>query len=80
MLRIIDKPVEVTVLSGRPVAFTFGRNHRIKEILDRWIEIGEWWNQDSDMITYRVATDRGGVFEIYYVPRKHRWMLYKVYD
>lgn len=80
MPRIIDEPIGVTVLSGRPVAFIFRGNHRIKEILDRWVEIGEWWNQESEKVSYRVATDRGGVFEIYYVIVQRQWMLYKVYD
>ncbi|HEY3314658.1 MAG TPA: DUF6504 family protein [Bacillota bacterium] len=36
----------------------------MKEILDRWVEAGEWWDGDGPKEVFRVATDDGGVFEL----------------
>ncbi len=82
MSRIINQPVDVaTDPDGRPAAFRFaGMRERVRAVLDAWVETGRWWEQESELIAYRVATESGGLFELNFIPRERRWMLYKAYD
>jgi hypothetical protein len=82
MARIINKPVDVTMgPGGPPVSFRFnGGRERVREVLDTWVESGRWWEQEPEQVAYRVATWNGGVFELTFIPREKRWILYKAYD
>jgi hypothetical protein len=80
--RILNRPVEVTAgPDGQPVAFRFaGGRERVCAVLDSWMETGRWWEQEPELIAYRVATESGGVFELNFIPQERRWLLYKAYD
>ncbi|MGE5676278.1 MAG: DUF6504 family protein [Mycobacterium leprae] len=82
MARIINRLVAmVTGPGGLPISFRFdGGRQQVKEILDCWVEAGRWWEQESDMKTYRVATGGGGVYELTFLIQPKQWYLYKVYD
>ena len=82
MSRIINRPVDVaTGPGGLPTAFRFaGGRELIKEVLDSWVETGRWWEQEPELVAYRVATENGGLFELNFIPRERRWLLYKAYD
>jgi hypothetical protein len=82
MTRIIDRPAEVTMgPGGVPVSFRFaGERFRVEAVLDCWVERGRWWEQENEVITYRVATRGGGVYELTWDPTLKRWYLYKAYD
>lgn len=82
MARIINRPADVTMgPGGRPVLFRFaGGQERVQEVLDTWVEAGRWWEGEPEQLTYRVATRNGGVFELTFIPRERRWLLYKAYD
>ncbi|BAD40872.1 DUF6504 family protein [Symbiobacterium thermophilum] len=82
MSRILNRPVDVTTgPDGRPAAFRFaGGRERVCAVLDTWMETGRWWEQEPELIAYRVETESGGVFELNFIPREQRWLLYKAYD
>lgn len=82
MARIVDRPVSVRAgREGEPLAFTFRRRvHRVAAILDRWEEVGEWWEDPVERTVYRVRTPGGGMFELEYRQPEGRWYLYKAYD
>lgn len=82
MTRLINRPVDVTMgPGGLPVVFRFGGGReRVREVLDTWVEAGRWWEQEPEQVTYRVATQNGGIFELTLIPREKRWLLYKAYD
>lgn len=63
----------------------------MKEVLDHWLEAGEWWDGDGPREVFRVVTGGGGIFELSReVEKDHspggqakapgEWRLYKVYD
>lgn len=81
MARLIGRPVTVRLAAdGAPQAFHHKVWHRVAQVLDSWREVGQWWDQEQETITYRVTTERGGVFELTHLPAEQRWVLYKSYD
>jgi hypothetical protein len=82
MARIINRPADVTMGPGSaPVGFKWaGGRYRVREVLDRWLEAGRWWEQETEKVTWRVTTVEGGMFELTFDPAAKRWMLYKAYD
>lgn len=82
MSRIINRLADVVVgPGGYPTSFRYaGGRERVQAILDSWVEAGRWWEQEPEQIAYRVATQNGGVFELTFIPRERRWLLYKAYD
>ncbi|MGE5560393.1 MAG: DUF6504 family protein [Chloroflexota bacterium] len=77
--RIINRPVTViTGPQGAPQQFTYRGRQRIKAIVDRWTEIGEWWDGEHERLVYRILSERGGMYELEL--RDGEWRLYKEYD
>lgn len=81
MSRLIDRPVRVrTGRDGEPSSFSYrGRVYRVEAVLDRWEEVGEWWEAPVERTVYRVLAE-GGVFELEWRRPEHRWYLYRAYD
>ncbi len=56
----------------------------MREILDHWCEVGEWWDGDCPKEVFRVVTQDGGIFELSREVRDlgtaGEWRLYKIYD
>lgn len=82
MARLINRPVDVVVgPKGVPHSFRSGGiQHQVREVLESWLETGRWWEQESEVATYRVSTTTGGIYELIWVPRQKLWYLYKAYD
>lgn len=82
MSRLVDRPVHVRVgRQGDPLAFTYRRRtYRVTAVLDRWEEVGEWWEAPVERTVYRVLADGGGIFELERRRPEGRWYLYKAYD
>jgi hypothetical protein len=81
MSKILDKPVRVLANpDGVPASFFYRRHQRVREILDQWVEIGEWWEGDCEKRSFRVKTEAGGVYELYRQASDGEWRLYKIYD
>lgn len=82
MTRIINRPADVTLgPGGAPVSFRFaGARYRVREVLDCWTETGRWWEREQEQVTYRVATETDGIYELTCDAAGKRWLLYKSYD
>lgn len=83
MTRMVNRPVEVTLgAGGLPIDFQLKgfKRIRVSEVLDSWLEIGRWWEQEGEQTTYRVITEEGGVHELTCDSTAKRWILYKSYD
>lgn len=82
MSRRYDQPVDCwTDAEGQPVRFRFkNRTYYVQEVIDSWIEIGEWWNGEPETRWYRVQTHDRGVFELYSPTETVAWRLWKVLD
>lgn len=82
MSRRYDQPIECATDSNRrPVRFRFrGQLFRVVEVLDWWVEVGEWWNGEPETEWYRVRTHDQGTFELYSPTDRAEWKLWKVLD
>jgi len=93
--RFFGREIEV-IVSGEvkaPTSFRFGElEYVISDIIEAWHDHGfgrsplrhrKWW-QRRHRNYYRVKTDQGGIFEIYYDrgtslehPERKKWFLYR---
>lgn len=80
MTRIVHRPIVVHLGEGGvPAAFRDGMDrHAICEIVDHWLEAGEWWNGESQRHVYRVMTEDEGLFDIERI--EEQWWIYKIWD
>lgn len=80
MTRIVGKEILVETQHGIPRAFLFRGQHVVMDVLDRWVETGDWWRGQADREMFRVLTRDGGVFELERSIDSDAWRLYKVWD
>lgn len=82
MSRRYDRPIECACDStGRPTRFRWrGKAYRVTEVLDSWIEVGEWWIGEPETVWFRVQTQDRGLFELYIPSEGGTWRLWKVLD
>lgn len=79
MSKIVDQPILVVVEKGRPKRFFWIKRWiNISFIIDKWNEVGRWWENEEEKVFFRVLTFEGSMYEIY--SSKKRWSLYRVYD
>lgn len=79
MSKIVDQPVLMVAEKEAPKRFFwFKRWVNVSKVIDKWREIGRWWEDDSEKLFFRVLSFEGGIYEVY-TEKKH-WNLYKVYD
>jgi len=77
--KIVDQPILVVVEKGRPKRFFWIKRWiNISFIIDKWNEVGRWWENEEEKVFFRVLTFEGSMYEIY--SNKKRWSLYRVYD
>jgi hypothetical protein len=86
--RSLAEPVELRNLRGRIELIRRGgggrcswRRRRVAEVLDRWREIGEWWdeNRRRDRLVFRVLLCGGAVVDLAR-ERSGGWLLIGVVD
>ncbi|MCG0278773.1 MAG: hypothetical protein L5656_09635 [Thermanaeromonas sp.] len=51
----------------------------MREALDRWKDVGEWWDGEAPKLFVRLLTD-SGVWELYRDLTDGRWFFYRRYD
>jgi hypothetical protein len=87
-VRALAEPVELRNLRGRVELIRVGgggrcswRRRRVAEVLDRWREIGEWWdeNRRRDRLVFRVLLCGGAVVDLAR-ERSGGWLLIGVVD
>ncbi|QUL98778.1 MAG: hypothetical protein IMF26_01475 [Candidatus Fermentithermobacillus carboniphilus] len=77
--KIVDQPVLVVVEKGKPKRFFWVKRWvNVAGIIDKWNEVGRWWEDEKEKVFFRVLAAEGGIYEIY--SDKKRWNLYRVYD
>lgn len=81
MPKVIQKEIQVeTDQQKLPKAFSWRHcTYQVQEILDVWEETGEWWDNATPRIVYRVLT-RQGTYELHFLQQPKQWILYSVYD
>ena len=74
--------VEV-VLSSRNMPATFkwlGRMYRVSEVQEYWRLVGAWWDGEGEQTYFRVATDKGGIYNLRFDHRRSEWAMAVVED
>lgn len=80
-LKIVDKCIPVLTRKLKiPYSFDYRGKQRVEQILEVWLEAGEWWEDKPERVVYRVRTSGGGMFELYRHKGDRDWFLYKIYD
>lgn len=80
MTRIVRRVVEVEAgSSGDPLLFRDGPAvRRVRMVLDRWAEAGEWWRGEGVRRMWRVWTEDHGIYDLEW--SDGTWRIYKVWD
>lgn len=78
--KIVHRPIVVERWrEGEPYAFSDGQEvHTIQAVIDKWMEMGEWWNDEGSRTLMRVLTVGQELYDLEYnVPH---WFIYRVWD
>ncbi|SFU37729.1 hypothetical protein SAMN05421543_101360 [Alicyclobacillus macrosporangiidus] len=78
--RLVNRPIQVHGLCGEiPQVFRDGGKwHRVDCVIDRWIEMGDWWADQGPRVVVRVLTEDQALFDLEFVDE--RWFIYRVWD
>ncbi len=52
--------------------------HHVKQIIDSWAEMGDWWNGEGERHVLRVETLDFGIYDI--ERAQEQWFLYRIWD
>lgn len=52
--------------------------HTVVEVIDRWMEMGNWWQGEGERKMMCVWTDKNALFELEQEGRQ--WLIYKTWD
>lgn len=79
MARLVHRPIAVEWKQGNPMCFRDGdRLHRVVEVVDGWLEMGDWWNGEGERTVFRVRTEEEGWYDIEGIDDD--WFVYRVWD
>jgi hypothetical protein len=82
MSKLIDEPIKVHQKQDSTItAFIWRKRlYRVIEVLDRWREPCEWWNEGAVRLCFRVSAGNTGtgIYELYQV--EEEWFLSRVLD
>ncbi|WAH35785.1 DUF6504 family protein [Alicyclobacillus dauci] len=80
MSRIVRRPVAVYRWNGdEPQVFSDrDTQHTVVEVLDRWVEMGNWWQGEGERQMIRVWTNLNALLELEL--EGGQWYIYKAWD
>ncbi|WP_035485339.1 hypothetical protein [Alicyclobacillus contaminans] len=80
MSRIVQRPIRIhRWRNGKPLCFSDGPVvHRVREVIDSWSEMGNWWDGEGGRTMLRVWTDAEAAFDLECV--EERWFIYRIWD
>lgn len=78
-VRRIDRPIDVRLAHGQPVAIAWGgRWRRVERCLDAWRVTGAWWEDEKERTYFRLLAG-GRVYEVC-AEAGGGWYLTRLYD
>ena len=82
MSRWLNLPIRVHTVHGLPLFFWFrGRRIRVRRILDRWREVGQWWKGEVAKEFFRLDADACWViYRTLEDESDEQWFLYRIED
>ena len=74
--------MEVTLNTKHlPTAFKWrNRMYRVSEVQECWRFTGAWWDGEGERTYFRVATDKGGIYELCFDHIREAWTMAVVQD
>ena len=74
--------MEVTLnTKNLPTAFKWrNRMYRVSEVQECWRFTGAWWDGEGERTYFRVATDKGGIYELCFDHVRSDWKMAVVQD
>jgi hypothetical protein len=78
--KIVHRPIDVqSWREGNPYSFRDGNAlHIIEDVIDKWIEMGEWWNDEGSRTILRVLTLEQDLYDL--ECSELNWFIYRVWD
>jgi hypothetical protein len=78
--RLVHREVQVqSWRDGEPECFVDGDVvHRVSQVVDRWLEMGNWWDGEGPRTVLRVLTETQFLFDLECV--QQRWYIYRIWD
>lgn len=82
MARLINRQIKVNLNGMNEIkSFRWAANWvPVSLILEVWKDTGSWWNGEAEKTFYRVETDEGSLYELYFDTGNNKWYLYRIYD
>ncbi len=53
---------------------------RVLTVLERWYDVGKWWEGEASKLFFRVQLEGNQVWELFLNQEQESWNLYKIYD
>ena len=64
-----------------PISFKWrNRMYRVSEVQECWRFTGAWWDGEGERTYFRVATDKGGIYELCFDHIREAWTMSNVAD
>lgn len=82
MSKLIHRQLKVVEGDGRqPLKVCWqGQWIRVVNVLDRWYDVGKWWEGEVVKLFFRVQLEGNRVWEVFFDHEQKSWNLYKIYD
>ena len=72
--------IEVRCERGIPRYFRWhGEVYLVTRVLERWRDVGKWWDGEPPRLFFRVEAGRG-LWEIYLDEAEGLWHIHRIYD
>ena len=82
MSRLIHHPLQV--VEGevhKPLKILWQKRWvNVTLVLDRWYDVGKWWEGEAEKLFFRVQLEGNRVWEVFFDHEQKSWNLYKIYD
>lgn len=80
MTRLVRRPIAVSAWRGEePARFVDqAEEHAVELVLDRWLEMGDWWSGEGERRMLRVWTSACALLDLEYA--RGQWYVYRVWD
>lgn len=81
MTRIVKRPIAILSWNGEePYQFSDrGQILKVSYVLDSWVEIGNWWENERPRKIFRVWTEDLSILDLE-CANNNVWFVYKVWD
>lgn len=78
--KIVHRPIIIESWRvDEPYCFRDGASqHTIEAVIDKWVEMGEWWNDEGSRTILRVLTLEQELYDL--ECNQLNWLIYRVWD